>query len=101
MVHVCDNQRMTDSTEQGYDALDVAAIGSTILGLAAIILTATMPYRMVGLALTASIAGIVLALATGAAARRAHRTIPMTARIGSIASVAAIVLLFVWEIARN
>jgi len=92
---------MTENAQQGDTATDVIALGATIAGVVSIILVVTLPYRSVGFGIAAAAAAIILALASASAARREKRAAPWPARLGSIAGVAAIVMLVVWEVARN
>lgn len=92
---------MTENSQQGYTVADVTAVGATIVGVIAVILVATLPYREIGFGIAAAVTAILLALTSASMARKERRAAPWPARIGSLAGVAAIALLVVWEIARN
>lgn len=85
---------------EGYDGWDIASVLSTILGIGAVILVLTLPYREVGFAIAAAVGAIILALAAGRVFRLRRRPISWFARIGSLAGAASLVLLFIWELNR-
>lgn len=97
----CHNRIMSENAQQGYTATDITALGATIAGVVSIILVATLPYRSAGFGIAAAATAIILALASANAARREKRAAPWPARIGSIAGVAAILMIVVWELARS
>lgn len=92
---------MTEDAQEGHTTTDITALGATIAGVVSVILVATLPYRSVGWGIAAAASAIILALASARAARREKRSAPWPARVGSIAGVAAIVMLVVGEVARN
>lgn len=92
---------MSENTQQGYTATDLTGIAATIAGIVAVILVATLPYREVGFALAAIAAALILAVTSATFARKEHRHVSWFARIGSAGGIIAIVMMIIWEIARN
>lgn len=82
---------MTDNTQQGYDAGDVTALGSTLVGALAVILTVLLPARDIGIAVVAIVAAFALAIYAGTRTR--GRGTAWIARIGSALAVVALVIL--------
>lgn len=90
---------MTEQTqEQGYTLWDVAAIASTIAGLASILLAVFLPSRSIGGAIIAIIIALILAIGSGNDARKHHRSVSWFSRIGSITAVIAVVIVVVGQL---
>lgn len=92
---------MTEDAPEAYDGWDVAAVFSLILGIGALILLFTLPRMSIGFAIATAAGAVILALATATASRRRNRSIPLMARVGSIAGAASLALLLIWEVARQ
>lgn len=90
---------MTEQTqEQGYTLWDAAAIASTIVGIAAVVLAVFLPGNNMGAAIVAIIVALVLAIGAGNAASKAGQRVSWFSRIGSVAAAVAIVVLVVGQL---
>ncbi len=92
---------MTDQTQQGYTIWDLAAVASTLVGLASIVAAVFLPGRDIGIAVALAVAALVLAVASGARAHKSGTRASWFSRLGSLAAVAGIVVIVAGEFMRN
>lgn len=87
---------MTENTEQGYTAADVAALGSILAGVLAIILATFLPTRDIAIAVIVAILAIGVAIFGGT--RATSRSSVWFSRIGSLAGAIAIVIVVIAQL---
>lgn len=79
------------TAQQGFDAWDVSALGSIILGIVAILLAVFLPQRDIGIGIIAVVATLALAILSGTRTR--GRATAWIARVGSAAGVVALLVI--------